>query len=133
MDITIKNTINEIAMQVKLQRRAVKDIATDCAFYAKQTSDTDAKALFVRLSYCKTRKKMSLVLANFKERGMKVKLIELSETYLLDGEGYEFYGLEPGGIYEVVAIYEELESMVIKNKYDRNVMVYNHEVERCED
>lgn len=64
---------------------------------------------------------------------MKVKVIELSKTDGFDDEGCEYYGLEPDGVYEVVAIYEELESMVIKNKHDRNVMVYNHEVERCED
>lgn len=64
---------------------------------------------------------------------MKVKLIALSKTDGFDDEEYEYYGLEAGGVYEVVAIYEELESMVIKNKHDRNVMVYNHEVERCED
>lgn len=64
---------------------------------------------------------------------MKVKIIELSKTDGFDDEEYEFYGLEPGGVYDVVAIYEELESMVIKNKYDRNVMVYNSEVEHYED
>lgn len=65
MDIAIKNTLNEIEMEIKVQRRAVKDIATDCAFYAKQTSDIDAKTLFSRLSWCKTRKQMLLVLGNF--------------------------------------------------------------------
>lgn len=64
---------------------------------------------------------------------MKVKITALSKTDGFDDEEYEFYGLEPDGVYDVVAIYEELESMVIKNKHDRNVMVYNFEVERYED
>ncbi|HEF0535419.1 TPA: hypothetical protein ACNTTR_004834 [Escherichia coli] len=64
---------------------------------------------------------------------MKVKIIALSKTDGFDDDEYEFYGLEPGGVYEVVAIYEELESMVIKNKNGKHVMVYNHEVEYCED
>lgn len=64
---------------------------------------------------------------------MKVKITALSKTDGFKGEEYEFYGLEPGGVYDVLAIYEELDSMVIKNKHDRNVMVYNHEVEHYED
>lgn len=66
---------------------------------------------------------------------MKVKIIEISKTGWFDDDDdeYEFYGLEPGGVYDVVALYEEIESMVIKNKNDRNVMVYNNEVERYED
>ncbi|CAJ42279.1 hypothetical protein rtp75 [Escherichia phage Rtp] len=65
MDIAIKNTLNEIAMQIQVARRAVKDIACDCAFYAKQANDIEAKTLFGKLSECKTRKQMSLVLGNF--------------------------------------------------------------------
>lgn len=43
MDIAIKNTLNEIAMQIQVARRSVKDVARDCAFYAKQTNDIEAK------------------------------------------------------------------------------------------
>ncbi|UMO77987.1 hypothetical protein [Escherichia phage ZL19] len=65
MDIAIKNTLNEIAMEIKDARRRVKDIAESCAFCVKQTDDPEAKALFAKLSECKTRKQMSLVLGNF--------------------------------------------------------------------
>ena len=64
---------------------------------------------------------------------MRVKIIALSNTDGFEDEEYEFYGLEPAGVYDVVAVYEELESMVIKNKHDRAVMVYNFEVEHYED
>ena len=43
MDIAIKNTLNEIAMDIQVQRRAVKDIASDCEFYTKQTNDAEVK------------------------------------------------------------------------------------------
>lgn len=65
MDIAAKNTLNEIAMQIQVARRRVKDIAGSCAFCVKQTNDPEAKALFAKLSKCKTRKQMSLVLGNF--------------------------------------------------------------------
>lgn len=64
---------------------------------------------------------------------MKIKIKALSKTDGFEGDEYELYGLEPGGVYDVLAVYEELESMVIKNKNDRNVMVYNFEVEHYED
>lgn len=64
---------------------------------------------------------------------MKIKVKALRKDDDFEDEEYEFYGLEQGGVYDVVAIYEELESMVIKNKNDRNVMVYNFEVEHYED
>lgn len=65
MDIAVKNTLNEVAMQIQVQRRSVKDIAGECAFYAQQTNDIEAKTLFGKLSECKTRKQMSLVLDSF--------------------------------------------------------------------
>jgi hypothetical protein len=65
MDIAVKNTLNEVAMQIQVQRRSVKDIASDCAFYAKQVQDLESKALFGKLSECKTRKQMQSVLGNF--------------------------------------------------------------------
>lgn len=65
MDIAIKNTLNEIAMQIQVARRSVKEVARDCAFYAKQTNDIEAKTLFGNLSECKTRKQMLVVLGNF--------------------------------------------------------------------
>lgn len=65
MDIAIKNTIKGIEEQVKAARRSVKEIASECSFYAKQTNEIEAKALFGKLSECKTRKQMTNVLANF--------------------------------------------------------------------
>ena len=65
MDIAIKNTLNEIAMQIQVARRSVKDIAAECAYFAKQINDSEARSIFSALSSCKTRKQMSLVLGNF--------------------------------------------------------------------
>lgn len=62
MDTAVKNTLNEVAMQVQVQRRSVKDIAGECAAYVKQTDDTKAKSIFWHLSQCKTRKQMQAVL-----------------------------------------------------------------------
>lgn len=62
MDIATKNTLNEIAMQIQVARRAVKDIAADCKFYAKQANDLEAKDLFGKLSECRTRKAMNLII-----------------------------------------------------------------------
>lgn len=64
---------------------------------------------------------------------MKIKIKELSKTDGFEDEEYEFYGLEPGGVYDVLSIIDELGIMIINNKYDRNVMVYNFEVEHYED
>ena len=65
MDIAIKNTLNEIAMQIQVALRSVKDIAEDCRFYANQANDSEAQSIFSALASCKTRKQMSLVLGNF--------------------------------------------------------------------
>lgn len=65
MDIAIKNTLNEIAMQIKVARRSVKDIAVECTYFAKQINDSEARSIFSELSSCKTRKQMSLVIGNF--------------------------------------------------------------------
>lgn len=64
---------------------------------------------------------------------MKIKIKSLSKNDCSEDEEYEFYGLEPGGVYDVVSIIHELGIMIINNKYDRNVMVYNSEVELHED
>lgn len=64
---------------------------------------------------------------------MKIKIKELRKDDDSEGDQYEFCGLEPGGVYDVLALYEELESMVIKNKNGRSVMVRNFEVELYED
>ena len=65
MDIAIKNTLNEIAMQIQVARRSVKDIAAECTYFAKQINDSEARSVFSALSSCKTRKQMYLVLGNF--------------------------------------------------------------------
>ena len=65
MDIAIKNTLNEIAMQIQVARRSVKDIAAECTYFAKQINDSEARSVFSALSSCKTRKQMSLVLGDF--------------------------------------------------------------------
>lgn len=65
MDIAIKNTLNEIAMQIQVSRRSVKDIAAECTYFAKQINDSEARSIFSELSSCKTRKQMSLVIGNF--------------------------------------------------------------------
>lgn len=65
MDIAIKNTLNEIAMQIKVARRSVKDIAAECTYFAKQINDSEARSIFSELSSCKTRKQISLVIGNF--------------------------------------------------------------------
>lgn len=64
MDIATKNTLNEIAMQIQVARRSVKDIAAECTYFAKQINDSEARSVFSALSSCKTRKQMSLVLGN---------------------------------------------------------------------
>lgn len=64
---------------------------------------------------------------------MKIKIKALSKNDCSEDEEYEFYGLEPVGVYDVVSIIHELGIMIINNKYDRNVMVYNSEVELHED
>ena len=64
---------------------------------------------------------------------MKVKIIELAVCKDVYDDEYECYGFDPGGIYEVVMVYEEVGSMVIINKFGRKIMVYNDEVEACED
>lgn len=65
MDIAIKNTLNEVAMQIQVARRSVKDIAGECQFYLKQTNDAEAKEIFANLASCKTRKQMIAILGNF--------------------------------------------------------------------
>lgn len=65
MDIAIKNTLNEIAMQIQVARRSVKDIAAECTYFAKQINDSEARSVFSAISSCKTRKQMSLVLGKF--------------------------------------------------------------------
>lgn len=65
MDIAIKNTLNEIAMQIQASRRSVKDIAAECTYFAKQVNESEAQSIFSALASCKTRKQMSLVLGNF--------------------------------------------------------------------
>ena len=65
MYIAIKNTLNEIAVQIQVARRSVKDIAAECTYFAKQINDSEAQAIFSALASCKTRKQMSLVLSNF--------------------------------------------------------------------
>lgn len=62
MDTAVKNALNEVAMQIQVQRRSVKDIAGECAFYEQQTQDVQAKAIFKLLSKCKTRKQMQTVM-----------------------------------------------------------------------
>lgn len=64
---------------------------------------------------------------------MKIKIKALSKTDCSEDEEYESHDLEPGGVYDVVSIIDELGIMIINNKYDRNVMVYNFEVELHED
>ena len=65
MDAAIKNTLNEVAMQIQVAHRSVKDIAGECAYFAKQVNDSEARSIFSALASCKTRKQMYLVLGNF--------------------------------------------------------------------
>lgn len=65
MDIAIKNTLNEISMQIQVARRSVKDIAEECTYFAKQVNESEAQSIFSALASCKTRKQMYLVLGNF--------------------------------------------------------------------
>lgn len=64
---------------------------------------------------------------------MKVKIKALRKTDGFEGDECELCGLEPGGVYDVLSEIDELGVMIINNKYDRNVMVYNFEVELYED
>lgn len=64
---------------------------------------------------------------------MKVKIIALSKTDGYDGDAYEYYGLEPGGVYDVVTISEDLGAVIVENRMKRNVLVYMNEVEVYED
>ena len=68
---------------------------------------------------------------------MKVKVIELDfcgDIYddIYDDE-YEYYGIDQGGVYEVINTYPDIEAIVVVNKYGRNVMLYNREVEIYEE
>lgn len=64
---------------------------------------------------------------------IKIKALALSKADGFEGDEYERYGLEPLGVYDVLSKIDELGVMIINNKYDKNVMVYNFEVEHCED
>ena len=64
---------------------------------------------------------------------MKVKIIALSKTDGYDGDEYEYCGLEPGGVYDVVTINEDLDAVIVENRMKRNVLVYMNEVEVYED
>lgn len=64
---------------------------------------------------------------------IKIKALALSKADGFEGDEYELYGLEPGGVYDVLSQIHELGVMIINNKYDINVMVYNFEVEHYED
>lgn len=64
---------------------------------------------------------------------MKVKVIELDLCGdIYDGE-YEYYGINQGGVYEVITTYPDIEAIVVVNNYGRNVMLYNREVEIYEE
>lgn len=64
MDIAIKNTFNEVVMQIQVQRRSTKAIAEDCAYFAKQCKDESAKAIFTELSNQKRKSSMLKILNN---------------------------------------------------------------------
>ena len=68
---------------------------------------------------------------------MKVKVIELDFCGdIYDNEyddEYEYYGINQGGVYEVITTYPNIEAIVVVNNYGRNVMLYNREVEIYEE
>ena len=64
---------------------------------------------------------------------MKVKVIEIDFCGDIYDCEYEYYGINQGGVYEVVNTYPDLEAIVVVNKYGRNVMLYNREVEIYEE
>lgn len=64
MDIAIKNTFNEIVMQIQVQRRSTKAIADDCGYFAKQCKDESAKEIFTEISNQKRKASMLKILNN---------------------------------------------------------------------
>ena len=64
---------------------------------------------------------------------MKVKVIELDFCGDIYDDEYEYYGINKGGVYEVTTTYPDIEAIVVVNKYGRNVMLYNREVEIYEE
>ena len=64
---------------------------------------------------------------------MKVKVIELASRGDIHDSEYEYYGINQGGVYEVVKTYPELEAIVVINNHGRNVVLYNDEVEDYEE
>lgn len=64
---------------------------------------------------------------------MKVNVIELDFCDDIYDEEYEYYGINQGGVYEVVTTYPDFEAIVVVNNYGRNVMLYNREVEIYEE
>lgn len=64
---------------------------------------------------------------------MKVKVIELDSCGDIYDDEYEYYGINKGGVHEVVATYPDLEAIVVVNKHGHNVMLYNREVEIYEE
>lgn len=55
------NTINGIKSDLEKGKRTVKAIAEECRIFEEQCDNDEAKAIYARLSDCKTRKAMSAV------------------------------------------------------------------------
>lgn len=64
---------------------------------------------------------------------MKVKVIELDFCGDIYDDEHEYYGINQGSVYEVINTYPDIEAIVVVNKYGRNVMLYNREVEIYEE
>ena len=60
--IAFNNTIADIAAKVELSRNPVKQIASECEFFASQIEGDEYKRVFAALGKCKTRKAMSIII-----------------------------------------------------------------------
>lgn len=64
---------------------------------------------------------------------MKVKVIELAHTSGDYDDEHEHYGIDQGGVYEVVDTFHEVEAIAVVNKHGRKVMLYNDEIKVYEE
>lgn len=64
MNNEMTNTLNGIKSDLKNGKRTLKNIAEECKFFENQVEGDYSKAIFARLSDCKTRKEFAAVIAS---------------------------------------------------------------------
>ena len=58
------NTIKSIELDIITGKRSLKNIAAECKIFEVQANSDEAKAVYARLSDCKTRKEFSSVFSS---------------------------------------------------------------------